>query len=266
MVRRKRESPQEGGGAPEWMTTYSDLVTLLLCFFVLLFSMAVIDKQKFIEVANSLRSSFSDASSGGDRFDTNKGKDLLSLFDNNKPGNVNSENDNEVNDDKGSDQESLSEAELEKLETKKLEKLQKQLQTAITELKLDEYVKVIIYDNEIILRIDSVVLFDSGSADIKASGHEVLKKTGLLLKEVDNEIFIQGHTDNLPINTQLFPTNWELSTKRATNVTLFMISTVGLNPEKLTATGNGEYRPINSNDTENNRQKNRRIDIVIVRN
>jgi len=86
---------------------------------------------------------------------------------------------------------------------------------------------------------------------------------GELLKELDSDAVVQGHTDNLPINTMLFPTNWELSTKRATNVVLFLIDECTLKPQKLTATGNGEFKPVAPNDTEVNRQKNRRIDVVI---
>jgi chemotaxis protein MotB len=108
-----------------------------------------------------------------------------------------------------------------------------------------------------------LILFDLGSADIKIDGRNVLKKLGVMLKNLDNEIVIQGHTDNIPINTEIYPTNWELSTKRATNVVLFLIDECGLDPTKLTASGNGEFRPIAPNNSEINRQKNRRIDIVI---
>jgi chemotaxis protein MotB len=82
---------------------------------------------------------------------------------------------------------------------------------------------------------------------------------------LENEILIQGHTDNVPINTPLFPSNWELSTKRATNVVVYLIESLNLDPSKLTATGNGEYRPIGDNNTAEGRQKNRRIEIMILK-
>lgn len=277
MARKRREMPQEAAGAPEWMVTYSDLVTLLLCFFVLLFSMAVIDKQKFIEVANSFRGTFQETDNGGDMFNSNSGGVRFGTLQKNSTSNIVNEQDikkernqsQEIQKNGANQKTKASEnniANIESTEVKKLEQLQKELQAAVTSLKLDNYIKVINEENVIILRIDSVVLFDSGSANIKNSGHEVLLKTGKLLKELENEVLIQGHTDNLPISTQLYPSNWELSTKRATNVVLFMIKTMGLNPAKLTATGNGEHRPIMDNDTEKNREKNRRIDIVIVKN
>jgi chemotaxis protein MotB len=108
-----------------------------------------------------------------------------------------------------------------------------------------------------------VLLFDLGSADIKPYGVEVLLKLGKLLAELDNDIMIQGHTCDLPINTREFPSNWELSTRRATNVTKFFIEKCGLKPEKLGATGFAEFKPLKPNDSEANRQQNRRIDIVI---
>jgi len=266
MRRNRKKSEEAAEGAPEWLLTYSDLVTLLLTFFVLLFSMATIDKQKFEEIANSLRSTFM-RNSNGELLNQNKGKNLISIIEENSA--VDQEQ-SQVNNDpsmkKEQEQNETKEAkETEKLKEQKLEKVKKQVEEAIKKLELKDYVSIIEEKYSLILRLDSVILFDLGSADIKASGKDILLKLGNMLKELDNDIMIQGHTDNIPINTTLFPTNWELSTKRATNVVLFLVDNCGLNPEKLTATGSGEFKPIRPNDTEENRQKNRRIDIVIDR-
>lgn len=256
MARKKLEEPASEG-APEWMTTYSDLVTLLLCFFVLLFSMAVIDKQKFIEIANSFRSTFKQINSGGDQFKSSSGDVLISVLDEQKvKESVNQDSNSVVNRNNSKKNEN---------NTEKLENMRSDLEAAIKDLQLESFVKVIEERTTITLRIDSAVLFDSGSADIKDSGKNVLKKAGALLKQINKEVFVQGHTDNVPIYTRLFPTNWELSTKRAVNVAMFMIDWTGMDPHKLTATGNGEFKPIAPNNTEINRQKNRRIDIVIVK-
>ncbi|MCX7710676.1 MAG: OmpA family protein [Clostridia bacterium] len=254
MPRRKQEEPASEG-APEWMTTYSDLVTLLMCFFVLLFSMAVIDKQKFVEVANSLRSSFQEVNGAGDKFDSSKGNALISIME--------AKNSNEIEEIEHSDNLKMSEQSQE--EAEKLKNIKKELEESIKDLQLGDYVKVIEEKTTITLRIDSAVLFKSGSAEIENSGKEVLKRTGLLLKEIENEVFVQGHTDNIPIYTSAYPTNWELSAKRAINVVLYLIEATGMNPGKLTATGNGEFRPLVPNDSEENREKNRRIDIVIMK-
>lgn len=265
MKRVKKELPQDDPpeGAPEWMTTYSDLVTLLLTFFILLFSMAVIDKQKFEEVAFSLRSTFMN-NSNGDKFDSNKGSELINLI-NQNPSNVsNMEIDNNKKQDESDKDKSPGlKDKYEKEREKEIEKFKEEVEAIIAGLELDKHVKVIDEGTYVILRIDSAILFDLGKADIKQSGKDTLKKVGDLLPGLNSYIVVQGHTDNLPIKTTLFPTNWELSTKRATNVVLFLINESKLDPIKLTATGNGEFRPIASNDNEENRQKNRRIDIVI---
>lgn len=119
------------------------------------------------------------------------------------------------------------------------------------------------------LRVELVeeVLFDSGNSMIKPAGLEVLKRVGVILKKAENRnIDVEGHTDNVPISTELakrYPTNWELSTARATNVARFLQDTVKIDPKLLSATGYSEYRPRAPNDTAEGRQKNRRIEILL---
>jgi len=112
------------------------------------------------------------------------------------------------------------------------------------------------------------ILFDSGRAEVKPQGKEVLKKVGNILKNVqDKDIRIEGFTDNVPIGgalRQRFPTNWELSTQRATNVLRFLQDEGGVDGSKLVAVGYGEYHPIASNDSPEGRAQNRRIEIVLV--
>ncbi|NLI57408.1 MAG: OmpA family protein [Clostridium sp.] len=259
MSRRKYQMEEEKTqGAPEWMTTYSDMVTLLLCFFVLLYSMAVIDQQKFEQVAESLRSAF--LSSGGEMFDDNSGAKVIDIMNGSEGGDLSKSN---IEDDKDLDEETLAGMIEAQKKKEKIDEFIEEVREYIEDMELAEHVKVIEEEEQVILRIDSVILFDLGKADIKESGKDTLREVGKLLKEIDSEVVVQGHTDNLPINTTLFPTNWELSTKRATNVVLFLVDESDMDPLKLTATGNGEFRPIAPNDTPENRQKNRRVDIVV---
>ena len=251
MAREKRLKKQEDEEVASWLTTYSDLVTLLLTFFVMLFSMATLDAQKFEQIAYSLRSAFDFSAKGGDSFEYNSGADIIKIMDDNNPVDTSNLN---VNNKTG-------------METgeQKLERVREELEKEIERLNLGNYVSIIEEKSILILRIDSIILFDSGKADIKESGRDALKKLGEMFRGLDNNITVQGHADDRPINTLLFPTNWELSTKRATNVVRFLIDECGIPPEKLTATGNAEFKPIRPNDTEENRQKNRRIDIVIAK-
>lgn len=259
--RKKRGVPEASEGAPEWMVTYSDMVTLLLTFFIMMFSMATIDNKKFLQVAYSLRSTFMHKSDG-EMFNYNTGKDIISVTpsDNGKTqekfefdiktGLLSSMEDNPLNI-------------LDEIKQKKLEDVLKEIETEIENLNLGEYITIIDHHQYLILRFDSIILFDLGKAEILPSGKEILLKLGDILKKLDNGINIEGHTDNLPINTLLFPSNWELSTKRATNVVLLMVEQSKLNPSKLVASGRGEFKPIRPNNSEENRSKNRRIDIII---
>lgn len=119
------------------------------------------------------------------------------------------------------------------------------------------------------LRVDMVdeILFDSGEATLKPEGQAILTKVAAVLANANRVIQVQGHTDNVPIRGRLaerFPTNWELSTARAVNVVRFLQEEAGLDPQSLSATGLSEYRPRESNDTDEGRQKNRRIEILLV--
>ena len=262
MRKTKREIGQEEvSKGTEWMTTYSDMVTLLLTFFILLFSMATIDKQKFQQVASSLSAAFMNKSSK-ELYDFKDGTDVYSITENINLQNILNEGEDAYEYGKGDGDEIDAKNEM-SMEAEKLNEFVQKVEELILDMELGEHVKIIDEKTYITLRINSVILFDLGKADIKQSGVETLGKIGELLRDLDREAAIQGHTDNLPINTLLFPTNWELSTKRATNVVLFLVSNSNVDPTKLTATGNGEFRPIAPNDTTQNRQKNRRIDIVI---
>jgi len=255
MARRRRRTPNDSGSGGTWLTTYSDLVTLLLCFFVLLFSMAIVDKQKFQQVALSLRTAFS---GGSGIMSANDSDTMISITPFNDGDRIFDELQKkleEVEDEKS--------AYADKLETIKVAKVN--IQELIDQMGLNENIKIIEEEHKIILRFDSVILFDSGSAVIKDTARPVIKKLGQVLSTLDTEIIVQGHADDRPINTTLFPSNWELSTKRATNVVRFLIDECNLKEDQLTAAGNAEFKPIAPNDTEYNRQKNRRIDIEILK-
>jgi len=129
-------------------------------------------------------------------------------------------------------------------------------------------IKVTQIQNKLSVNLVEKVLFDSGRAEVKTKGKEVLQKVGNILQTVeDKEIRIEGHTDNVPIGGSLrnqFPTNWELSTQRANNVLRYLQEKGGVDGKYLSAVGYGEYRPIANNEEPDGRAENRRIDIVLV--
>lgn len=129
-------------------------------------------------------------------------------------------------------------------------------------------VKISELKGKLTVNVVDKILFDSGKADLKGAGLKVLQQIGDILKTaVDKNIQVEGHTDNIPISgtlTQKFPTNWELSTARATTVLHFLQQKVGISGERLSAVGYGEYQPIESNSTAEGRALNRRIQIVLT--
>jgi chemotaxis protein MotB len=116
----------------------------------------------------------------------------------------------------------------------------------------------------LIVSLGEVGFFDSGSDGIKPEGRTLLDTLATSLMTLDNQIRVEGHTDDVPIHTGRFPSNWELSTARATSVVSYLVLKFGLSPERLSAAGYAEFRPTASNDTEEGRARNRRVDILVM--
>lgn len=129
----------------------------------------------------------------------------------------------------------------------------------------EKQVKLEMAGRGLVITFVAEVLFNSGKAEIRPEGGAILDKIARILKRItpDNEIGIEGHTDNVPIKYSGYKSNWELSTARATEVLHYVVNTGGLDPKKFSATGYGKYRPIASNDTEEGRKSNRRVEIII---
>lgn len=237
MSRRKRKGSQGDGGdgGGDWLTTYSDLVTLLLCFFVLLFSMAEVSEEDFSAVSASLQSAFS----GG-----------TGVLPDNRPG-VPIDLLDDILEEDGD-----------------LAKLYSQLQDYAEEEGIEEEMTITLEERGIVVRFKDSVFFDSGSANIKADSHETLNATADILNQDDfsnRQVKIEGHTDSDPITrSNEFPTNWELSASRATNVLRYLVENKGMDGGRVSSSGYGQYRPITSNDTREQKAKNRRVDIVIL--
>jgi chemotaxis protein MotB len=227
-VRKRKIKQPKQVGSPLWMTTYADMVTLLLCFFVLLYGISNVDAEKFRGLMSSLRGGFG-------------------ILD----GTV-------VSDETGIFSSSSN------IAVEQLQGIEKQLSEFIEFEGLSGTVYIEHEDRGLVVRFADQVFFDLGKADLKPEAIEILTRLGPLLKDIPNPIRIEGHTDNLPISTARFPSNWELSTHRATSVIRYLVEELGFSPDKLSAAGYGEYRPIADNETPAGRALNRRVDIVII--
>lgn len=230
---KKKHAEEHAGNHERWLLTYSDLITLLMIFFVLMYSISNVDKQKMARVANSLSQAMLGTSSG--------------IIVGDAPGPAMVEG-------QGSGQ-----------ETQAMNKAMASLNKYIKDSKLEGKVSVHEEERGLVVSIQEPLLFASGSAVIGNDYKYVLAKIGQALKDFPNALRVEGHTDNVPIHTAEFPSNWELSTARATNVVQFLITQVNIAPKRLCAVGYGEFRNIYPNDSDAHKGTNRRVDLVLLR-
>ena len=230
---RSRRRRTEQSDSSNWLTTYSDMVTLLLTFFVLLFSFSEIDAQKFRNVMRGFR--------GGTG--VLEGGPTLELADDIQSFDGDLEED--------------------------LEKLKYVLEEYADSIGLGSEIILSVEERGLVIRFMDNVLFDSGKADLKPESIGILSSLAEILNREEFEerlIKIEGHTDTDPIiYSRIFPTNWELSATRATNVLRYLVEKENIDGNRVSSSGYSFYRPIAPNDTDENKQKNRRVDIVILR-
>lgn len=261
MAKRKPDEPPKG--APAWQTTFGDLMNLLLCFFVLLFSMSTVDAQKFEEVVASFNQTFSIFSAGataiGDGVLISNGVSQLNELDDyiNSTGKM---DDGEiVSEDVAEAQKQLEEAQMEEAE-----ELSEKIQEAIDEKGMGKEIDIEFNAQYVQLTLKGALLFDSGSTLLKDEAKPVLDQVGVILeKYAQGTIEIEGHTDNVPMSGAKYSNNDELSSGRALSVFNYLLSITDLDPANIKHAGRGEYVPIADNSTAEGRAKNRRVEIKI---
>lgn len=264
---RKKKPEDPPAGSPAWMATFSDLMNLLLCFFVLLFSMSSVDAEKYEQVVASLSNSFSIFSGGGATIGegtlVSDGVSQLNQLDDffNSLGTASDAEDSI---------DSLKEYKeaLEKEQKENIEKLYEKVVELSEEEKVQNSVEIDIDSNYqyVQISLSGAILFDSGKAEIKQKAIPILDKVGNILKVYDKHLIkIEGHTDNVPVqsNGGKYSDNMDLSTDRAKKVFDYLTKEKDLDPATLEAAGRSEYNPIASNKTEEGRSRNRRVEIKI---
>ena len=232
--RKKKETKKNSGSGGGWITTFSDLMSLLVTFFVLMYSMSSVSSEKFEAAAKSMQSAFG----GGE-----------SIIEGSTVVDTETETVTETI-------EETIDPELVKMYNEVVAFLETKEMTSQASV---EYDKDGIYVN-----IQESILFGSGSAIIADSGKSTLNDLGELIQQFDNAVVIEGYTDNVPMNNNNFSSNWELSTGRALSVLRYLSEERNVDPTRLAAKGYGEYHPIVPNDSESNKAKNRRVNIVLV--
>lgn len=254
MSRKPKKEHHEEHADETWLIPYSDLLTLLLALFIVLFASAQVDQKKF----EQLKASFNVAFSGSP-----------ALLDNPKPPQP--ENGSQtppvpnlptvMESFNGTNEKAYMQ------ETAQLVELKKTLDKYITENGLVGDLSTALTDDGLMIRIKDTALFPSGSAELRPESRRFGQQIGKLLTPLTQKVTVSGHTDNMPINTRDFPSNWELSSRRAVNFMRFLLAQdQALKPERFSATGYGEYRPVVGNTTNEGRAANRRVEVLIQRN
>ena len=212
-----------------WVMTYADMMSLLLTFFVLIVSFSSLQQSKFKQAAQSLQEAFGIL----DQYE--------SMIELNNP----------VYPDRMQDSENAA-----------VYYEMQEIEHVILESGLDREVEIQLQEDGVMFRIQAPFLFGSGLADLKDEPRSVLDELSVLFKKFPYLIRIEGHTDSMPINSERFPSNWELSSARAVTVARYFQG-LGLAPERIAATGYGEYHPIDDNSSAQGREKNRRVEIFL---
>jgi len=235
---KRKETEKHAGGMERWLITYADMITLLLIFFIVLYSLGQLDLEKFRYLAQSL----SKAMGGGGAVLISGGPSVASGKTGVQP----------------------LPSEARQQEIKQLAAIKEELTSYIKESGLEARVSVTSEERGIVLSFQEEVLFFLGSAELTPRAKEIIRQVAPILRKTPNYLRVEGHTCDLPIHTALFPSNWELSAARATTVVKELINEHSFPPQKLSAVAYGEYRPRVPNDSEAHRQMNRRVDIVIL--
>jgi chemotaxis protein MotB len=225
------KKPEDSSGS-RWEIVYSGFVLILLCFFIMLSSFSTVEEGKVMQFVKSFVNAVS-IMQRGVKFDE---------------GNIIVSDSTDMVDFKT-----------------ELSKIFQTLEDLAYEFNLEKEISLVLTRQGLVMRMSEHTLFGVGSADIADEALPLLQKVGAIIAKTDYLIRIEGHTDNLPIHTERYPSNWELSTARAVNVLRYFINNHKVDPRRLAAEGFSKFHPLVANDTAQNREKNRRVEIIFIK-
>lgn len=227
----KKKKHEEHENHERWLVSYADFITLLFAFFVVMYSVSSTNEGKLRAAADSISQAFNPIVS-------------MSASPVKIAPDITQETTGIITPDF---------------------KVYQQIKEALAESgEWGDRIQVTVERRGIVIRVADTVIFDTGKADIRQEAKEVLGKVGHVMATLNNQVRVEGHTDNIPIKTEYYPSNWELSTDRASGIVRYFIDEARMEPERLSAAGYAEYKPVNGNDTPDGRGRNRRVDIVIL--
>ncbi len=225
---KQEEEEDDEPSSPAWMTTYGDMMTLLMTFFILIMSFSTMEVEKFKMAMGSLKGAMG----------------ILGVQKKLRP-----------------DQSWFSpqQSNVNQMEEMSILHHVAKLRELVKKKGMEEHVVISMDGSEVFIQVKDHLLFNLGKADLKPNFLTILSLIAKTLLKDAKEIKIEGHTDDLPIRTEKYPSNWELSLDRALSVLKYFVKHEGISPNKLTAAGFGEHHPIVPNNSPENRAKNRRV-------
>lgn len=229
MPRRRMKYDFHHENTERWLLTYADLITLLLAFFIVMYSMSSLDAKKFGKMADALNGIL------------RGGSTIVAT-----PAN------------------SLDIPSTGVMDSGEFKTLKREIQEKLITDSLQDQIETIQDERGLVIRVMESAAFDPGKADIKPQMFAVLDLIATQLQRMPNQVRVEGHSDDRPISTPRFPSNWELSTARSTGVVRYLVEQLKFSPERISALGYAEYRPIASNETAEGRALNRRVDIIVL--
>lgn len=251
MVKRKKKHEEEHENIERWLVSYADFITLLFAFFVTMYSISRVDGRKLGSAVESFQRALGSVIAI-QMFQKDPG--IFSSSNTAIPYNL-----------------TPIEGYPPTAEARAFEKLAKDIKKGIDDISKGNpeilnpgQIKFILEKRGLVIRISEHLFFKSGDASIQPEFIPLLEILGKSLEKIPNHVRVEGHTDNVPINTPRFPSNWELSTARATTIVRYFLTHFNFTPDRLSATGYAEYYPIASNETPEGRLQNRRVDFVIL--
>lgn len=254
MSRKRRQRKPEEKMDESWLLPYADMLTLLLALFIVLFAMSEVDSKKFQQLAAVFQTEFS----SGDTGVLDEDKSIV-------PDDTNPETTGDIideieeKDDKDEALKSLASEELQSLLA-----IKEEIDAYILKNRLDDIIGTQLTGEGLLITIRTDITFDSGSAKVKKNGEEIAKEMASFLdKDQPHEVVINGHADDVPVSNDEFASNWELSSMRAIQFMYLLLDESDIEPKFFSAKGFGEYHPIVSNTSEENRAKNRRVEVLI---
>jgi chemotaxis protein MotB len=254
---------QESGGVPAWVMTFADLMTLLMCFFVLLLAFSEMDAAKFKQLSGSMKDAFGVQAEIEVRTIPKGTSVVAQEFSPGRPDPTALPQVRQFTVD--SNKNTLDALEREAREIEEARKHAQRLRLALKEELKKGDVSIQTEGMKVIIHIMENASFDSGLADLRPTFLPALQKIADLIDNNSGEITISGHTDNVPISNERFRSNWDLSTSRAVSVAHQLLKVSEVTPDNIIVTGHADTRPRAPNDSDENRAKNRRVDIAIVR-